>query len=151
MVIAIGLALIITSLKRLDNNESIPAIMSIVPVSLLINMHLSLPLPFFLHIPFSFSLFQCMHSFNFFWKSIDHTLCWHSLWNMLLNHAWLPGTCISRSMKITLLLELLRFLCTKRRDMVCKIVHQSLAVFTQRRLAKTLGSIPLDTDTNWEC
>ena len=35
--------------------------------------------------------------------------------------------------------------------MVCKIVHQSLAVFTQRRLAKTLGSIPLDTDTNWEC
>ena len=34
---------------------------------------------------------------------------------------------------------------------MCKIVHQTLAVFTQRRLEKTLGTIPSDTDTNWEC
>ena len=51
--------------ERLDN-ESIPAIMSVVPVSLLTNMHLSLSLPFLLHIPFSFSLFRCMHSLNLF-------------------------------------------------------------------------------------
>ena len=46
--------------ERLDN-ESIPAIMSVVPVSYI---HLSLSLPFLLHIPFSFSLFPCMHSLN---------------------------------------------------------------------------------------
>ena len=35
--------------------------------------------------------------------------------------------------------------------MVCKIVYQTSAVFTQRHLEKTLGTIPSDTNTNLEC
>ena len=49
--------------ERLDN-ESIPAIMSVVPVSLLTNMHLSLSLPFLLHIPFSLILLIPMHALS---------------------------------------------------------------------------------------